>query len=242
MTTPALELLDVTREYTAPDGSRLRVLDVAHLTLAPGAELALAGPSGSGKTTLLHIAAGLLVPTRGEARVLGEPISRLPEAQRDRLRARSIGYVFQRANLLDGFSALENVLLAMGFAGSIPRVQQRQRAQELLEQVGLVDRLHYRPAQLSSGQQQRVALARALANAPKLVLADEPTASVDYDTGRQVVQVLRQRCTEHGAALLLVSHDRELLGSFREVVDVRGGQLTNAWPQARDARQAQTVP
>ncbi|MBC8162107.1 MAG: ATP-binding cassette domain-containing protein, partial [Roseiflexaceae bacterium] len=130
-----------------------------------------------------------------------------------------------RANLLDGFSALENLQLAMGFAAVIPPNQRRQRASELLEQVGLADRLHHRPAQLSSGQQQRVALARALVNRPALVLADEPTASVDYETGRKIVVLLRDFCARQGAALALVSHDRELLASFGTIMALRAGRL-----------------
>lgn len=231
-----LELIDITKRYLAPDGTTTTVLDTASLTLQAGEELALGGPSGAGKTTLLHIAAGLLLPTSGTARVLGTTTNTLSEAARDQFRAQNIGYVFQRANLLDGFSALENVLLAMGFAGTVPPDQRRARAAELLAGVGLAERLHHRPNQLSSGQQQRVALARAIANAPTLVLADEPTASVDYETGRQIVGLLRRSCAERGAALLLVSHDRALLASFSQVIELRGGQLLTANHDMLDER------
>jgi ABC-type lipoprotein export system ATPase subunit len=146
------------------------------------------------------------------------------EAARDRFRAQHIGYIFQTSNLIPGFSALENVLLSMGFAGTLPAGQRRTRAAELLGRVGLSDRLRHRPDQLSSGQQQRVAIARALANRPALVLADEPTAHVDYETGQQVVALLREVCAEHGAALLLASHDRELLAAFPNRLDLRASR------------------
>ena len=229
--TLALELTDLIKEYRAPDGETLRVLDIPHLALGSGEQIAIAGPSGSGKTTLLHLAAGLLTPTTGRVQLGKTLVSSLPEAQRDRFRAQQVGYVFQRANLLDGFSALENILLAMGFANTIPANQRRAHAEALLDQVGLSDRRQHRPAQLSSGQQQRVALARALANNPQLVLADEPTASVDYETGRQVVALLRQFCTERGAALLFVSHDRELLAGFEQIIGLRAGKLEQ-WQEA----------
>lgn len=219
--TPAIEIRDLVKEYLDPEGAPVRVLEVPELTLPAGEALAVAGPSGAGKTTLFNIVAGLLLPTSGSVRVLGEEIGRLREDQRDRFRAQRIGYVFQTSNLLAGFSALENVLLAMGFADVARPAQRRARAQELLEQVGLGARLHYRPEQLSSGQQQRVALARALANRPALVLADEPTAHVDYATGQQVVALLRAFCAEQRAALLLASHDRELLATFERVVELR---------------------
>lgn len=234
--TVALELVNLIKDYSAPDGETLRVLDIPHLSLEAGAELAVAGPSGSGKTTLLHLVAGLLTPTSGEVRIGATVVNKLTEAQRDSFRARQIGYVFQRANLLDGFSALENILLAIGFANTLPADERRERAETLLAQVGLSDRQHHRPTQLSSGQQQRVALARALANAPNLVLADEPTASVDYETGRQLVTLLRQSCAERGAALLFVSHDRELLASFERVVTLRAGRIVEPGPGARSQK------
>lgn len=237
MTSPVLELTDLVKEYPAPDGPSLRVLDIPHVVLERGQQLALAGPSGSGKTTLLHCVAGLLVPTGGVIHVLGAPINRMGEAERDRFRAQQIGYVFQRANLLDGFSALENVLLAMGFANLVPAAQRRAKACDLLEQVGLAERLNYRPGQLSSGQQQRVALARALANQPALVLADEPTASVDHATGQQLVALLQRFCAERGAALLLVSHDRSVLGHFDDVADLCAGRI-----EPRHVASAERVP
>jgi ABC-type lipoprotein export system ATPase subunit len=221
MTSPAISIVNLTKTYPGPDGAPVPVLSLPQLQLDREASLAVAGPSGSGKTTLFHLVAGLLQPSGGEISVLGEPITKLSEAARDRFRARNIGYIFQTSNLLPGFSALENVLLAMGFAGTLPLIRRRRRAADLLERVGLSERLRYRPGQLSSGQQQRVAIARALANGPSLLLADEPTAHVDYATGRQVVALIREVCAEHGAALLLASHDRELLDEFPNRLDLR---------------------
>jgi ABC-type lipoprotein export system ATPase subunit len=178
----------------------------------------------------------MLRPTAGEVRVLGELIWALSEARRDRFRAQQIGYVFQTSNLLAGFSALENVLLAMEFAGTIPAGQRRARASELLERVGLKDRRAHRPHQLSSGQQQRVAIARAVANRPALILADEPTAHIDYAAGRAVAALLHEVAAETGATLLLASHDRELLGTFPAVLELQRRAAELAPAEQADAQ------
>jgi putative ABC transport system ATP-binding protein len=142
----------------------------------------------------------------------------LPEPERDRLRARILGYIFQTFNLLPAFTCLENVLLGMAFAPGAG--VDRARGESLLRRVGLGDRLRHYPRQLSTGQQQRVAIARALANRPKLVLADEPTGNLDAANSRQALQLIRETCAENGAALLLVSHDREVLGQFDTVLEL----------------------
>src|SRR4051812_16526039 len=174
----------------------------------------MAGQSGSGKTTLLHLIAGISTPDSGSIKLNGIEISTLPEPKRDALRAQSIGYIFQTFNLLPGYTSLENVLLAMSFAGHVDR----DRAEMLLTRVGLGDRLKYRPHQLSTGQQQRVAVARALANRPTLVLADEPTGNLDERTARETLVLIRQACAQDGAALLCVSHDPSVLQSFDRTV------------------------
>lgn len=208
-----LEISNLKKSYVAPDGARSTVIDIPHFALAAGEQLAMEGTSGSGKTTLLHLIAGILMPDSGRLAVAGEEMTVLDEAGRDRLRARTIGYVFQTFNLLQGYTALENVMLGQMFGHGADE----KRARELLVRVGLKDRLDYRPHQLSVGQQQRVAVARALANQPKLVLADEPTGNLDRLHAREALALIREVCREHSAALLLVSHDQAALAQFDQV-------------------------
>ncbi len=210
---PLLEINGLVKGFATPSGERHVVVDVPGFRLDAGAQVALAGPSGSGKTTFLHLIAGILQPDAGSIRIGDVDIAALGEAARDRFRAGSIGYIFQTFNLLQGFTCLENVLLGMGFGPGADR----DRATALLRRVGLESRLHHRPRQLSTGQQQRVAVARALANRPRLVLADEPTGNLDPDTAREALALIREACAENRAALLLVSHDPEILGAFDRV-------------------------
>ncbi len=210
---PLLEISQLKKTFVAPDGSEHTVVDIKSYGLAEKAQVALAGESGSGKTTLLHLIAGILKPDAGSLVLAGTEMSSLSEAQRDRLRATTIGYIFQTFNLLQGYTCLENVLLGMSFGPGADRVF----ARELLERVGLGNRLKHYPRQLSSGQQQRVAVARALANRPKLVLADEPTGNLDHKNATEALSLIRTACQENGAALLLVSHDREVLSQFEMV-------------------------
>jgi ABC-type lipoprotein export system ATPase subunit len=217
-----LEIIDLAKSFAAPDGQRSLIVDIPAFTLAPGEQVALRGASGSGKTTLLNLIAGILQSDRGRIMLAGQDVGTLSESRRDRLRATTIGYVFQNFNLLQGYSALENVMIGMLFGPGIDR----ERAGALLERVGLGDRLHYRPAQLSIGQQQRVAVARALANHPKLVLADEPTGNLDHRHAGDALALIRDVCREHDAALLLVSHDPAILSAFDRVEDL--AQLNRA--------------
>jgi putative ABC transport system ATP-binding protein len=212
----ALAVEGLKKVYVAPDGERVPVLDVKELRLAEGAQVALRGRSGSGKTTLLNLIAGVLRADEGRITVAGEEITALPEGGRDRVRARCLGYVFQTFNLLQGLTALENVMLPMMLRGT----PDRARAAALLERVGMKDRLDYRPRQLSVGQQQRVAIARALANRPSLVLADEPTGNLDEQHAGEALRLLRDVCRENGAALLVVSHDTRVLGQFERVLEL----------------------
>ena len=236
------------KQYVSPDGGAVPVIDVERFRLGDGEHLALVGGSGTGKTTLLHLIAGILAPDSGRilfgkdqaaadpvpaqpagsAGVLshrapspGAPnvldITALSEAQRDQFRGRYIGYIFQTHHLLGGFTALENVLLGMSFTG---RKSDPQWACYLLKEVGLSDRLDYKPAKLSVGQQQRVAVARALANRPKIVLADEPTGALDPKTAQQVLELIRKLCTEVGASLLLVSHDPKIVEQLPKAVSL----------------------
>ncbi len=213
---PLLRVRDLRKSFRRPEGDEQLVLDVPAFDVEEHEHVALRGASGSGKTTLLHVIAGLLRPDAGSVVVADTDLTRLGEAQRDAFRARHIGYVFQSFHLLPGHGALENVLLGMLFGpGPDPAF-----ARELLVELGLGDRLGHRPAQLSVGQQQRVALARALANRPRLVLADEPTGSLDARSAGVALRLLRESCTRHGAALLVVSHDANVLGAFPRVLDL----------------------
>ncbi len=207
---PLLEITELRKSFPGPNLARLAVVNVRAFSLPANSQLALAGESGSGKTTFLNLIAGILKPDSGSIRLDGMEMSALSEPQRDRLRARSLGYIFQTFNLLQGYTCLENVLLSMSFG----RGANREVAEKMLNRVGLAARLHHYPRQLSTGQQQRVAVARALANHPKLVLADEPTGNLDHKNAGEALALIRETCRENGAALLLVSHDREVLGQF----------------------------
>ena len=213
MSKPALRIEGLVKRFRDPDGDVRTFVDLPSLDLAPGEALAVAGESGTGKTTLLHLIAGILAADEGTIEIAGEAMTGRSEAARDRLRARTIGYVFQTFNLLPTMTALENVELAMTFR---PRrgVSPALAARAALERVGLADRARHRPHQLSVGQQQRVAIARALAGRPALVLADEPTSNLDEANGRACLALLREFSTECGAALLVVSHDASVLAEF----------------------------
>ena len=209
-----LDLKNVRKNYREPDNSLLPILDIARFQIGAGEQMVLVGRSGSGKTTLLHVVAGIIKPDAGEVTIDGVDIARMPEHVRDRVRADKIGYVFQTFNLLAGFSALENVLLGMTFCRGRP---DHARALKLLDRVGLSHRVTHKPAALSVGEQQRVAVARALANRPKLLLADEPTANVDAGHQQQIIDLVRETCQEEEVALLLVTHTPEVAAQFSRV-------------------------
>ncbi|WP_091061129.1 ABC transporter ATP-binding protein [Opitutus sp. GAS368] len=215
---PLLQVTGLRRSFVTPEGERKVIVDVPAFSLAAGQQLALRGESGSGKTTFLHLIAGILAADAGTIQLAGRDMATLGEHARDRLRAGNIGYIFQTFNLLQGYSCLENVLLGMAFGAGMDRAHSRA----MLERVGLGHRLGHYPRQLSTGQQQRVAVARALANHPKLVLADEPTGNLDHKNARESLALIRETCRENGAALLLVSHDPAVLGTFEDVRDFAG--------------------
>lgn len=212
----SLLLTDVRKSFREPDGRPLPVLNIAHFEMQPTEQVALVGQSGGGKTTLLNVISGITSPDSGLVQIDGTDITRLHEVARDRFRAERIGIVFQTFNLLPAFSALENVLLGMTFSGKADRKYARQ----LLEQVGLGKRLSHRPGQLSVGEQQRVSVARALANRPKLMLADEPTASVDLGHQETVLKLLRDACAENNVSLLLVTHSPDVSSQFDRIEEL----------------------
>lgn len=209
-----LKLENIKKSYVQPDGQRVAILDVPTLELAEGEQSVLIGPSGCGKTTLLHVIAGITRPDSGKVFLDGSELTRFSEAGRDRIRAGKLGYVFQTFNLLPGFSALENVMLGMTFARKKRSVE---RAKQLLSRVGLSHRLGNKPRAMSVGEQQRVAVARALANQPRLLLADEPTANVDHHNQQQIVDLICETCREENVALLMVTHSREVASQFERV-------------------------
>lgn len=212
---PLLTIKNLKKSFVDPAGGRKNVLDIPNLEVEPGQELAIKGISGSGKTTFLNVISGILKPDSGAVEISGISISELNEAKRDKFRAKNIGYIFQTFNLLQGFSALENVCLGSYLSGKTNKA----RSIELLKKVGLADRLHYKPSALSTGQQQRVAVARALVNNPPLVIADEPTGNLDPDSALNALSIIRNQCRDEGAALLLVSHDSRILDLFSENLD-----------------------
>jgi putative ABC transport system ATP-binding protein len=210
-----LSLRNLRKSFREADGNLLEVIHLREFTLGANEQTALVGHSGSGKSTLLNLIAGILLPDEGEILVNGTDPTRLSEAARDRFRAANIGYVFQSFNLLQGFTALENVLLGQMFGGGNGGAD---RAIQLLKSVGLEHRLNHKPRALSVGEQQRVAIARALVNAPSLVLADEPTGSLDAKNGAAVLELLRRICADGKNSLLLVTHDPDVMKSFEKVV------------------------
>ncbi len=221
---PLLEVKNLQMDYTSPEGELVRVLDIHHFAMEAGCQIALRGSSGSGKTSFLNVIAGLLTPSRGMVLLNETNLTALSGAERDRVRAAQLGMVHQNFNLLQGYTCLENVLMGMTFSHQVDR----QAAARLLQRVGLRDRLDFFPRQLSAGQQQRVAIARALAARPKLVLADEPTGSLDELNSKLAVELLREVCLEEKAGLLLVSHDAAVLAPFAPYIDFR--ELNRATP------------
>jgi len=217
-------------EQTYLSGGRpLTVLRDINLAIGAQEFVAITGPSGSGKTTLLGLLAGLDRPTRGVIRLDGEDLGPLSEDARARLRAEKVGFVFQTFQLLPTLTALENVLVPIELRGDGAAKNGggdgAARATELLDRVGLADRSHHYPAQLSGGEQQRVAIARAFANRPKILFADEPTGSLDAETGRTVIDLLVELNTSAGTTLVLVTHDPALAERAGRVIRLAGGTI-----------------
>ncbi len=209
-----LRIEQLKKSYPLPEGGRLQVLDVPMFQINPGEQVVLIGESGGGKTTLLHAIAGIVSIDSGTIHLDGIETTRLSEQGRDRVRAAKLGYVFQTFNLLPGFTALENVRLGMTFGVGKHDIA---RAKDLLDRVGLSHRMNYKPGALSVGQQQRVAVARALANRPKLLLADEPTANIDPANQQMIIDLIRNCCKDENIALLIVTHSMQIADQFSRV-------------------------
>ena len=223
MSEAALQLVDVQRHY-GEDDKRLDILNGASLTLHPGQAVALVAPSGAGKSTLLHLAGLLERPDGGEVFIGGRPTAFLDEAGRTALRRSEIGFVYQFHHLLPEFSAIENVAMPQLILGQ-PKVIAHSRSQELLAFLGLGQRLEHRPAELSGGEQQRVAIARAVANAPRLLMADEPTGNLDPHTAEHVFSTLISLVRASGLAALIATHNLELAKRMDRRVTLKEGQI-----------------
>ena len=204
-------------------GRELTVLQDIGFELEDGGFLAIVGPSGSGKTTLLGLLAGQDRPKRGRVLLEGEDLSRLTEDQRARLRGAKVGFVFQSFHLIPTLTARENVQVPLELRGE----DARTRAEELLDRVGLSDRGHHYPAQLSGGEQQRVALARAFSNRPRLLFADEPTGNLDAATGAKVIDLMAELNRELGTTLVLVTHDHDLASRAHRIIRLADGRMVS---------------
>lgn len=220
--TVLVETRELTKIYG--NGNEVVALDHVNMTIQRGEFVAVMGPSGSGKSTLLNMLGALDRPSSGQVIVDGQDLAKVKSL--DRFRGRTVGFIFQLHNLLPTLSALENVEVPMrGQAGSARK--QRQRAEQLLELAGLGDRLHHQPGQLSGGQRQRVAVARALANEPALILADEPTGSLDTQAGDEIMALLADLNQKQGTTLIVVTHDRRVAQATRRILSMQDGRIVD---------------
>ncbi len=225
---PLILLQNVTKVYSLGQVEVMALAGVS-LEINPGELVAIMGPSGSGKSTLMNILGCLDQPTSGRYLLEGTDVGRLSDDDLAAIRNRKVGFVFQSFNLLPRLRAVEQVELPMVYAG-VPRSARRRRAVELLELVGLGDRLDHRPTQLSGGQQQRVAIARALANDPSLILADEPTGNLDSRSSAEILAVLQRLNRERGVTVVIVTHEPDIARHTRRIIQVRDGLIIRDEP------------
>lgn len=217
-----LEVNELKKAFYDPEGNQAACVYVSGLTMQEGERMVLEGPSGSGKTTFLHLLSGMLTPDSGSIYFDGRDVLQMPRHKRDCWRADNIGYVFQKLNLLEALTVEQNVLLARMWSTG-KEEEPEKRVHELLEQVGLEKKAKMLPHKLSLGEQQRVAVVRALFNRPKLLLADEPTASLDRQNAETVLQMMTEMCRQDGVAMLLSTHDDEIKKRFENRYDIRSG-------------------
>jgi putative ABC transport system ATP-binding protein len=233
---PLVEIMGLRKNYES-EGAPVRALRGVDLSVGAGEFLAVMGPSGCGKSTLLNLIAGLDSPSDGEILLAGEPLAGKDENALARMRREHIGIVFQFYNLLEGMSVLENVTLPAVIAGA-PRKAAEARARDLLDLLGLGDKLRDAPGLLSGGQRQRLAIARALANEPTILLGDEPTGALDSTGGEEVLELFR-RLHQGGQTIVLVTHDRAVADAASRIVQMRDGKLTDV--ATEEPKPAQTV-
>jgi putative ABC transport system ATP-binding protein len=232
--TAVLEANAVTKIYEV-DSTIIRAVDDVSLEICPGEFVALVGPSGSGKTTMLAMLAGLLAPSQGSIRIGGRKLGGMSDAQRTQFRREKIGFTFQSNNLIPYLTVQENVELMLKLNNRFNK-QSKEHAQELLKQLGLGDRLKSLPSQLSGGQQQRVAIARALVHSPDIVLADEPTASLDTERAFQVVETFASSIHAQDLAGIMVTHDLRMCQFVDKIIQMRDGKIARVYDSEQEIR------
>jgi len=236
-----IETVNVEKVFEMGGGKiEVRALNGVSIRIAKGDFVAIMGPSGSGKTTFLNVISGLDKPTSGQVFMSGREITKMDQAHLSRLRQKNVGFIFQIYNLIPVLTALENVELPMVFAG-VPEEERRKRAMELLERVGLADRVDHRPTELSGGEQQRVAIARALVNKPDLVLADEPTGNLDTKTGLEIIALMRELQNEEGATVVVATHDPKVADVVDIITYLRDGRVIGESVQREDLGEAEEI-
>lgn len=213
-------------------GEQVRALDDVSISLAAGQLMAVLGPSGAGKSSLLAVCGALQSPSSGTIRVGDVDITAANRAELTRIRREKIGFVFQQSNLMSSLSALDQLLLLAHMRGRRPNRADRDRAAQLLDEVGMSHRLHHRPSEMSGGERQRVGIARAFMMSPELLLVDEPTSMLDQQRGRQIVELLVRECHEYNVATMMVTHDQNVLESADRVVDISDGRLSERAPRS----------
>jgi putative ABC transport system ATP-binding protein len=219
----SVETLNLTKYYHL-GGTIIKAVEDVSIQIRKGEYLSLMGPSGSGKTTLFKLIGGLDKPTKGQVFIENIDISKLDAYELAWLRCKKIGYIFQTFNLIPILTAIENVSLPMIFAG-VPKQERTKRARELLEKVGLLERINHKPLELSGGQQQRVAIARALANNPSVILADEPTGNLDLNTGLNITHLLKKINKDDNVTIFCATHDYKILEVSDRIIWIRDGKI-----------------
>jgi len=231
MNPPVIELRKVWKTYVMGD-VQVHALHNVSLKVNKGEFVAVVGPSGSGKSTMMNLIGCLDIPSRGSVMLKGSDIARMSESNLATIRGRTIGFIFQQFNLIPTLTALENVTLPMMFQGTAATARS-QKAQHILTQFGLHDRMHHKPAELSGGQSQRVAISRSLANDPEVILADEPTGNLDSKTGLEVMRTLERIHAREGKTVVLVTHDLNLVHHAERVIYLKDGKIERVTQKRR---------